>query len=552
MSDRKGNPLVPIGLFLLLGAGGYGAYYFYQRQQGAALDSIAGNVRFVPPTAIAGLAVSSNWRAWQSLERFNTKELQEAFADAPKNLLPPDTDIDFARDIQPWLGSTFVGILSSPGKQALRPTVLFTQAQENPPVEIAPPPEGAFIAVIGVRDRGKAEKFLQEKVLAKLQSPPQEVEYKGSKLFISTDLAWAFADRYLLFAPDRRTLEQSIDTYQGGQSFTLPTVELQLTQPLLQFYIPNLRQAIDLAAANSPQTIPAPLLDKLEKQAKAMVIGLGVEDTGLRLQAITQLGEEAPPFQPVPGKVISYFPADTYFLFSGSNFKQSWQNLLEQAKTEKPQQEAIEEIRRGVKETLNLDLDKDIIAWLDGEFALGVIPSEEGILKQTRSGLVAIIQTSQRATAEATLKRVDQLTQELGFPVKVATQEINGVQVQEWTSPFTPGSILSYGWHQPDSLFVATGPLAKVITQKANPSLAESGAFQAIAGKLDKQNQGYLYLNLAKLWSIYAQDVTSRIPPEEAKQTQAIMGSINGLAATYSQPRPTEGKLDLFLSLRTK
>ncbi|MCS6959743.1 MAG: DUF3352 domain-containing protein [Pseudanabaenaceae cyanobacterium SKYGB_i_bin29] len=548
MSERRSNLLIPISLLLVAGAGGYGAYYFYQQQQGARLDTVAEHVKFVPPTAVAGLAVSANLGHWQSLERFQTQELQEAFADVPKNFLSSDLDIDFARDIQPWLGAVFVGILPPPGQQALHPTVVFTQDQSSPSVGIT----GSFIVVMGVRNRNKAEKFLQEKVIAKLQQPPQKAEYKGSKLFITTDGVWAFADRYLLFANDRQSLEEGIDTYQGGKSFTLPPIELSLNRPLLHFYIPDLKRAIALAAKTTPQTIPQPFLERIEEQAKAMVIGLGVEDTGLRLQAVTQLGTKAPKFQPAPGKVIAHFPADTYFLFSGINFKQAWQNLLEQAKTEKTQQEAIDEIRQGVKDNLNLDLDKDIIAWMDGEFALGVIPSEEGILKQTRSGLVAVIQTSDRKTAETTLKRVDELTQELGFPVKVTSQEINGVQVQEWTSPFTPGSILAYGWHQPDSLFVAMGPLAKVMTQKPSPSLADSAAFKAIAGQLDSQNQGYLYLNLAKLWSIYAQDVISRVPPTEAKQTQAVMNSINGMAVAYSQPSSEQAKLELFLSLRTK
>jgi hypothetical protein len=548
MSDRQPSLLLPIGGVLILAAAGYGAYYYYQQQQRSGLEGITGNAKLVPKVAIAGLAISSDPKAWQALDRFQSAEIKKLVQESSKELLPPE--VDFARDIQPWMGQVFIGFLPEVKTQArLRPTVLFTQAPVEP--KAINKPGGQFVAVIEVKNRSKAEEFLNTKINPKLSSPPQEGEYKGVKIFETGETAGAFIDRYLVLAGNRSSLEQSIDTFQGGESFPVPPLTTTLTQPLLQFYIPNLRGALEqLDRSNPDYDIPQTLLQRVQDQAQAMVVAFGVEDTGLRLQTIVQLGAKAPPFQPAPGKVLSQFPADTYFLFSGFNFKQTWQNLLEQAKTEPTQQEGIDQIRKGFKENLNLDLDKDIIAWMDGEIALGLIPSEEGILKQARSGLVAVIQTSDRKAAEAALDKIDDLSKELPFPVSVQDREIEGVKVQEWTSPITPGSLLSYGWHQPDSMFVAMGPLGKVMAKPQNNSLADSPDFKTIAGSLDKRNQGYIYLNIGKMWSLYSQQILANLPKEQAETSNAVVSAINGVAMTASQPSPNQSKLDIFVALK--
>ncbi len=552
MSDRKPNLLLPIGGVLILAAGGYGAYYYYQQQQRSALEGITGNAKLVPKVAVAGVAISSNLKAWQSLDRFQSEEIKKLVQDSSKDLLPPE--VDFARDIQPWMGEVFIGFLPDGKPQAsLGNRVQFTQGESSPPQPAKPNGfKGNFVAVISVKDKGKAEQFLTTKVNPKLSAPPKESEYKGIKLFETAETASAFIDRYLVLAGDRPALEQSIDTFQGGESFPLPELKTTLSQPLFQFYIPDLKDALaqlDRSSANSQ--LSQPLLERVQNQAEALVIGLGVEDTGLRLQTIVKLGAKATPFQPAPGKVISQFPADTYFLFSGFNFKQTWQNILEQAKTEPTQQEGIDQFRKVFRESFNLDIDKDIIAWMDGELALGLIPSEEGILKQTRSGLAAVIQTSDRKAAEAALGKVDDLTKEFPFPVTVQATEIEGVKVQEWTSPVTPGKLLSHGWHQPDAFFVAMGSLGKIMATKQTNSLADSPDFKKIAGSLDKQNQGYFYLNLAKMWSIYSKEFLTRLPKEQADTSNAVVSAINGVAMTYSQPTSQESKLDLFVSLKT-
>lgn len=502
----------------------------------------------MPKVAVAGLVISSDTKAWQSLDRFQSEEIKKLVQESRKKLLPPE--VDFAQDLQPWMGEVFVGFLPAPKSQAsLAPRVVFTQAESTPqPGNF----KGNFVAVIKVKDKGKAEQFLTTKVTPKLSAPPQESEYKGVKLFETKEATGAFIDRYLVLAGDRPSLEQSIDTFQGGESFPVPQLETNLAQPLFQVYVPNLKSALEqIDRNNSNPQLSQPLLERVQDQAESLVIGLGVEDTGLRLQTILQLGAKATPFQPAPGKVINQFPADTYFLFSGFNFKQTWQNILEQAKTEPSQQEGIDQIRRGFKESFNLDLDKDIIAWMDGELALGLIPSEEGILKQTRSGLAAVIQTSDRKAAEAALGKVDALTKEFPFPVTVQSREIEGVKVQEWTSPVTPGGLLSHGWHKPDAFFVAMGPLGKLMATKQANSLADSAEFKRIAGSLDKQNQGYFYLNLAKMWSIYSKEFLTPLNKEQADRSNAVVSLINGVAMTYSQPTSQQSKVDLFVSLKT-
>lgn len=111
-----------------------------------------------------------------------------------------------------------------------------------------------------------------------------------------------------------------------------------------------------------------------------------------------------------------------------------------------------------------MDLDKEVFGWMDGEYALAVVPSTEGFLAQVGVGPVLMLQTSDRPAAEALLKKLDGIAQQ--NLVRVSSREVGGVQVTEWADPAGQGVFLAHGWAEPDTLFVTMGPLVSAMVPK--------------------------------------------------------------------------------------
>lgn len=88
------------------------------------------------------------------------------------------------------------------------------------------------------------------------------------------------------------------------------------------------------------------------------------------------------------------------------------------------------------------------------------------------------------------------------------------------------------------------------MVSKQTNSLADSEAFKTIAGKLNPKNQGYFYLNLDKMWSIYAKEILASVPPAQAEKSSTIAKAINGIAMVYSQPNAQQSQLDMLISLK--
>jgi hypothetical protein len=193
-------------------------------------------------------------------------------------------------------------------------------------------------------------------------------------------------------------------------------------------------------------------------------------------------------------------------------------------------------------------LDKDIFGWMDGEYAIGAIASTDGILAQSGVGPALILQTSDRAAAEATLKKIDDFVK--GNGLQVATKDVKGVSVTEWTSPGAPGFSIGHGWYQQDKLFVSVGSLIETIA-KPTATLDSTPIFKSVTGSLDKSNIGYFYLDMDKTWAWFSNRF---IPPTDREsitpEIRAFINTVRGIGATASLPSKTTSKFEILLSLK--
>ncbi|MEQ9232898.1 DUF3352 domain-containing protein [Coleofasciculus sp. E2-BRE-01] len=363
---------------------------------------------------------------------------------------------------------------------------------------------------------------------------------------------------------DLKPVQLAIDSYKGEPSLAskgniakLFSQDMDLLNPVAKFYIPDYTAFVQEMVANNPGVAPLPPATLEQLQAfKSVKMGVGIDDVGIRLKTIANVepSEIQVEFQPNPGQIISQFPASTMMLLTGNGIRQGWETMIQSAQTDPQLQQGLNSLRSAAN-SINLDVDQDIFGWMDGEFAIGVIPSTEGILAPIGFGGVIVFQTSDRATAQTTLTKLDRLAQQ--NTIQVSPTTVQGQSVTEWTIP-GQGTWLGHGWLDQNSLFIAIGePMVETMLVNPEPSLDQSESFIRVTEALPESNSGYFYLDMDKTMIVVNDFIDKTTPdtPEADPDTQtalAILNSVQGIGGTVTQENTSTHIFEMIVTLETR
>ncbi|WP_019501816.1 DUF3352 domain-containing protein [Pseudanabaena sp. PCC 6802] len=502
--------------------------------------------RFIPKKALMAISIPTDGKAWSQLERFHTPKTKRIFdrevaaflrTGFPKN--------DYAKEIQPWLGNVTMAIL--PNSIGSQPK---TESKYH------------FILVTEVKDLAAVAKYLDKEKVRDGGRVVAQKNYKGIEIVqidreYGSSFVYALADRFLVLSDRVTALEQAIDTYKDGGSIVpaLVTDKVEIENPIFQLYMPNFAESIQQIDAQStdPTELPPQFLAQLKK-VKSVNLGVGIDSAGIRTKVTSRLTSDlAWEFQPAPGKVVAQLPFDTFALVTGSNISDRWRQFNRDVQSFPELKSLLDTARQGLQSfPLQLDLDKDIFGWMDGEFAFGAIPVKEGILGEFGTAPIFIQQTSDRRTANLLFQKVEKLASGYGL-VTIATRNIKGVSVTQWTLPGAPEPIVSYGWYANNTLFVTIGEqLVRRMTNRYNEPLTLNSDFQAAIASLSKPNLGYFYLDMDKTWAAIDKYLPKETKSEINPEVNAILGRIRGLGVTVSMSSPSTHKLEMLLSLKPR
>jgi Protein of unknown function (DUF3352) len=546
MSLKKSNLLVPVGIGAAILVAGGAAGYLYLRGTFSDANTPLASAKVVPDEALMTGFVSGDAKAWSQLQQFGTPAAQNAIAkglaEFNQQVFVPEK-IDYAKDIQPWLGSVMFAML--------------------PPDASQSPSQPNFLVVVGIKDKISAFNFAN-KIKSQGGDKIKETDYKGIKIMEDASSPQpsytAILGEHLVLSSQKKSVEAAIDTFKGQPSFatksdskTLLTNGVELKNSVAQVYIPDYPALIQqLVAGNGDLSqIPPETLNQL-KQVKSVAMGVGIDNAGVRMKTIAKLnpGANQIQYKPSPGKVVAQFPLETIALATGSGISQIWTAVVEQSKTNPQVQQQIDQARQQVKTSTDLDLDKDILSWMDDEFAIGAIASNQGVLAPIGVGGAIVVKTSDRATAEATLTKINALVAK-DNSVTIGQRNVGGKTVTEFTVP-QQGAWVGYGWLDDNSLLVSIGsPIFDAMATNTKP-LDNSESFKAIAGTLPQPNAGYFYLDWEKAMAVIEKnlppDQKNSIPPE----TTAMLQSIRGFGVTASQPDASTSQMEMILALKPK
>ncbi|MBW4676479.1 MAG: DUF3352 domain-containing protein [Desmonostoc geniculatum HA4340-LM1] len=553
MPESKSKFLIPaVGAAVVI-AGSIAAYTYLKSGPSGGSSDALGSAKVVPSTAMMATYITTDPQAWAKLQQFGTPEAQKLVAkgleDFNKEMFS-DNNISYEKDIKPWAGGVMIALLPP---NPVKPIQLnLPPGAPTAPKNVQPEPN--ILVVVGIKDKISALNFAN-KLKSQKGVKFQESDYQGQKIIETTEngkptYSVVLNNSHLVLAPEKQAVEKAIDTFKGQSSFAskegastiLKGVDVK--NSLAQIYVPDYAGMVQQLAAASPQAtqLPPQTLAQL-KQVKSVVAGVGVDDAGVRVKAIANLDPQLIKYQyqSTPGNIVGQFPTDTFALVSGNGISRGWETVVEQSKNTPELKQALEQVRGQLK-FVNIDLDKDVFGWMNGEFALGAIPSNQGVLASVGFGGALVFDTSDRKTAEATLTKLDTLakTQQ----INIANRNIGGKDVTEWQIP-QQGALLAHGWLDRDTVFVAVGgPVAEAIANGKSESLDKSEAFKAVTGSLQKPNSGYFYLDMDKTKTLPV--VNSFISAE----ANTILSSIRGFGITATSPDKSTSELEMLLALK--
>jgi hypothetical protein len=248
---------------------------------------------------------------------------------------------------------------------------------------------------------------------------------------------------------------------------------------------------------------------------------------------------------PDANQILSRLPAATYLSASSRNFKQQWQDSLASAKDDLTSQIAIASLRNSFRTATGLDPEKDVIPWMDGEYAFFFFPTTGGLFNyiypKLNLGVGLMVQTSDRAAAEAALKKLDQfIKKEAKGEVAIVPQRLKGQSIVTWEAKERgkPISFLSHGWLDAKTLVITTGmkPMADLAPKPYLP-LHLNHTFQTAIASFPVPNEGYFYINMGATLSFLYNLILPTVTTADAQfvqEFQRVAGSVRSVSTTNS------------------
>jgi hypothetical protein len=539
--------LLTAGAAAVLIGGGSIAYWYFNRQEQLSVMPAGSNV--IPQDALMVVSVTTNLEQWQKLREFGTPRSQASF---DKNLAQwrdqflAKQQLDYQRDVQPWVGKEVTMAFLSPQTGVMVP----------PPTQLGIPPERQpMVMVLPIADPLKAKEVL-EKSPATKSSKWTERDYKGIKVRENQEkpgqvTSIAVIDtQQVVVANAPKAIEKAIDTLKGGAALsTTPGYGEALTQiksenPVARVYM-NVAATAGNAAANSNRQLPPQTLSQIQ-QNQGIAATATIANEGIQLNAISWLKPNSQSkFNTSNNAKImpNRLPSETLVMASGGNFKQFWQDYSRDFSAGQIQIINPEVFRRGLQSTVGLDLDKDLLSWMQGEFSLALLPAPQGSPAGLPFSLVFMAQTNDRRTADTALKKLDEAM--ASRDVKIEESSVAGQPVVNWVLPNANVNI-TRGWMDGNVAFLSIGaPVTKSLLPNPTGALVENELFQRTTKSELAQNNGHFFIDVDRVLSL--QNFPLPNLPEVNRTTLEAIRSI-GVTSAITSDRTA--RYDVFVMLK--
>jgi hypothetical protein len=537
-----------LALCLLLTCAGGIAGYFY-RDQILAILGLAQTQRIaqiLPEETEFYWSITPNIQnvsGYQNLKTLylDNPEVKAALDDLQADLTE-ETDMSFAEDIQPWLGTEIV--LAAPNFQAA-----FAGTNETP----------AFVLAAHSRDRVASDKFI-EKFLATAaaENQPftaqsyQEVTLQVQNNDFGEDTYLASFAELVVISNGESLIKEMIDRSQGNseQPALVNSARFQrVTGQLPSEAITTIYMDYDGLFATVLNDIPFQLSAE-QRQSLEAFEGIGLAGTlqpdGIQLdfamtfdpakmteQFRTSLEEQVPS----PNTIFANLPAEAMFVYNTNNLSRIWSQAQESLSGNPDFKEGLADLQ----DELGIDLNEDIFSWMTGEVALVFVEASPIDEFAPPLGGYLIIGTDDVAKAQAALDKVvgSLLEQELLPELEPAT--IDGVEMMAMTDFFTGKVQGGYGFHKNYFFLAFSEEAIKSLSSAAATPLTGSKNFSAVQARLPRNNYGYLYADIDQIRAVVESQLSDFEREDYETTVQPFLVPVHAFGASANADGVADG-----------
>jgi Protein of unknown function (DUF3352) len=311
------------------------------------------------------------------------------FEQIKKSLLA-NTNLDYSRDIQPWIGDEITLALTNPDFDAR---------------ELNNGKQTGFLLAVSSQNADRSQEFLTsywQKESRKDKTVQSEV-YKGVKInykeapttnkkispispfnplslpnstlprsfataAIGGSLDSASNSSFVLFANSPNVLRDAIDNVESANwninnSPNYQKALQQLTQGRIALGFVNLPQP---ATEQNPQVSP-----------NSLAVAVGLNRRGLLAQTalVTSGDKTAIPTLSEPVQALQYIPSASPFTVASTDLRNFWTDLSSAVSTNAEASKLVDRAIADLQQNWGVNLPQDIFNWVQGEYALAVVPS---------------------------------------------------------------------------------------------------------------------------------------------------------------------------------
>ncbi len=450
------------------------------------------------------------------------------FEQIKKSLLV-NTNLDYSRDIQPWIGDEITFATTTPD---------FDDRELNNGKQTG------FLLAVSSQNADRSQKFLTsywQKESRKEKTVQSEI-YKGVKIYYKDspttnpkkDSIWSFnslslpnstlppsfataaiggssdpgsKSSFVLFANSPNVLRDAIDNVESANwnlhnSPNYQKALQQLTQGRIALGFVNLPQP---ATNQNSQVSP-----------NSLAVAIGVNRRGLLAQTalVTSGDKTAIPTLSAPVQALQYIPSASPFTVASTDLRNFWTDLSSAVSTNAEASKLADRAIADIQQNSGVNLPQDIFNWVQGEYALAVLPSSSS----TPDWIFA---AEKSAGAQKAIDKLDEIARSKEYSIGNFT--LRNQKITAWTQLTTSQSYDGKNKSKSAIETEAKGVRAtvgkyeifttSVEAMDAALKAAETGSlvanqdFQTSIEPLPPANDGYFYLDWPSSRAIWEKQI---------------------------------------------
>ena len=520
--------------------------------------SLIVGAELVPEDALMAASISTNSGQWQRLREYGTPESQALFQEQLEEMetrILGNSDLTYEEDIAPWVGDRItLAVLPAPEIGADTPLEALQADRSN-----------LFIVPIGNASR------LQSRV-AQLEGGLglQERNYRGVTLYepqiddplseeaLNRPKTLAVVDRrFVLLSQEPSAVMRAIDAYRDNGSILRVPGYNQAWEGLpgtdLASVFLNVPRGLAVLAEDSTRPLNPEAIENPQHQGLASTIGL--ESDGIRFHTLSWLKSDSEITLDVesrlPLTLVNRFPDSTTMVMTGLNFQQLWEDHLQNAQTNPliPLNSAW--FRSALQQTVGVNLENELLNWMTGEFALGLVPSRGNDDTTFPGSLVVMAETTNTEATETLFRRIDRaVVDRYGFEVNVEVEELGQRRLVTWDTR-RQGLEVSHGWLGDSVVFFTIGaPVTQMLLPQPDLALSRSSRFSHVVPREPDPSHGLFFLGLDGTILEDEQEALPlpllRLPPEQ----QGVLDAVEAIGVRAGVQDERSSRYDIFVKIR--